>query len=73
MGIFFDRIDARSALIGFVSGTIVVFALSIYSPVSFLLYGAIGIVVSVGVALIASLFSPEKEKQPGLTWKQLKK
>lgn len=73
MGIFFDRIDARSALIGFISGTVVVFALSIYSPVSFLLYGAIGIVVSVGVALIASLFSPEKEKQPGLTWKQLKK
>lgn len=73
MGIFFDRIDARSALIGFISGTVVVFALSIYSPVSFLLYGAIGIVISVGIALIASLFSPEKEKQPGLTWKQLKK
>lgn len=73
MGIFFDRIDARSALIGFISGTVVVFALSIYSPVSFLLYGAIGIVVSVGVALVCSLFSSEKEKQPGLTWKQLKK
>lgn len=73
MGIFFDRIDARSALIGFLSGTAVVFALSIYSPVSFLLYGAIGIVVSVGVALLCSLFSPEKKKQPGLTWKQLNK
>lgn len=73
MGIFFDRIDAKSALIGFISGTLVVFALSVYSPVSFLLYGAIGIVVSVGVALIISLVSPEKKKQPGLTWKQLKK
>lgn len=73
MGIFFDRIDARSALIGFLAGTAVVFAMSIYTPVSFLLYGAIGIVVSVGVALIVSIFSPEKQQQRGLTWKQLDK
>lgn len=73
MGIFFDRIDAKGALIGFISGTAVVITLSICSPVSFLLYGAIGIVVSVGVALLVSLVSPQKEKQKGLTWKQLDK
>lgn len=73
MGIFFDRIDAKGALIGFISGTVVVFMLSIFSPVSFLLYGAIGIVVSVGVALLVSLFSREKRGQKGLTWKQLNK
>lgn len=73
MGIFFDRIDAKGALIGFLSGTAVVFALSIFSPVSFLLYGAIGIVVSVSVALFVSLFSQEKKEQKGLTWKQLNK
>ena len=73
MGIFFDRINARGALIGFISGTVTVFALNVYSPVSFLLYGAIGIVVSVGVALLVSLFSYEKQPRQGLTWKQLNK
>lgn len=73
MGIFFDRIDAKAALTGFIAGTAVVLTLSICSPVSFLLYGAIGIVVSVGVALLVSLISPEKKQQKGLTWKQLDK
>lgn len=71
MGIFFDRIDARGALLGFISGTLAVFALSIYTPVSFLLYGAIGIVVSVSTGLLFSLFFPLKIQQKGLTWKQL--
>lgn len=71
MGIFFDRINASAALTGFLLGTLVVFALSIYTPVSFLLYGAIGIVVSVGIALFISLFSYERKPQRGLTWKQL--
>lgn len=73
MGIFFDRIGAKGALLGFISGTLVVFALSIYTPVSFLLYGAVGIVVSVGVALIYSLIWPAGEQPEGLTWKKLKK
>ena len=72
MGIFFDRIDARGALLGFVSGTLAVLVLSIYTPVSFLLYGAIGIVISVGIAFLFSLFFPLKKRQQGLTWKQLK-
>ena len=55
MGIFFDRIGAKGALLGFISGTVVVFALSIYTSVSFLIYGAIGIVVSVGVGWLYSL------------------
>lgn len=71
MGIFFDRIDARGALLGFISGTLAVFALSIYTPVSFLLYGAIGIIVSVSIGLLFSLFFPLKKQQKGLTWKQL--
>ncbi len=70
MGIFFDRIGAKGALVGFVSGTVAVFVLSIYTPVSFLLYGAIGIVVSVAVALIYSLVWPAVEPKEGLTWKR---
>lgn len=73
MGIFFDRIGAKGALLGFIAGTLTVFALSVYTPVSFLLYGAIGIVVSVAVGWIYSLFWPERRQQEGLTWKQLKK
>lgn len=71
MGIFFDRIGAVGALIGFISGTVAVFAMSIYTPVSFLLYGAVGIIVSVCVAWGYSLFRPLKQQQKGLTWKQL--
>lgn len=73
MGIFFDRIGAKGALLGFISGTVAVFALSIYTPVSFLIYGAIGIVVSVGVAWMYSLIWPAGEQPKGLTWKKLEK
>lgn len=73
MGIFFDRIGAKGALLGFISGTVVVFALSIYTSVSFLIYGAIGIVVSVGVGWLYSLIWPAGEQPKGLTWKRLEK
>lgn len=73
MGIFFDRIGAKGALLGFISGTAAVFALSMYTPVSFLFYGAAGLVVSVGVGWVYSWFWPLKKRQPGLTWKQLQK
>lgn len=73
MGIFFDRIGAKGALLGFISGTVAVFALSIYTPVSFLIYGAIGMVVSVGVAWLYSLIWPAGEQPRGLTWKRLEK
>lgn len=71
MGIFFDRIDSKGALIGFTVGTAVVFLLNIYTSVSFLLYGVAGMVVSVSVALLVSLFVRENRKMKGLTWKQL--
>lgn len=73
MGIFFPRINARSALIGFVVGTVVVFYLNYFTPVSFLIFGAVGMVVSVAVALLASVFTREKHRQDGLTWSSLKK
>ena len=73
MGIFFDRIDAKAALIGFLAGTASVFLLSMYTQVSFLLFGAIGIVVSVSVALLMSLFTRSGKNLNGLTWKKLEK
>lgn len=71
MGIFFPRIDARSALTGFLAGTAVVFFLNYCTSMSFLLFGFIGMVVSVLVALLLSLFSKERPDQPGLTWRTL--
>lgn len=71
MGIFFPRINARSALIGFATGTAVVFYLNFLTSVSFLLFGAAGMAVSVVVALLASCFSREERRQDGLTWKTL--
>ena len=71
MGIFFDRIGSTAAIIGFLSGTLTVFLLHFYSSVSFLLFGAINLAVSVIVALGYSLIFPQQKKQEGLTWKQL--
>lgn len=72
MGIFFDRIEAKGALIGFLTGTVVVFLLSIYTSTSFLLFGAAGIVVSVSTGLIVSLFIRRKKDLAGLTWNGIK-
>lgn len=71
MGIFFPRIGARAALIGFVVGTAVVFYLNYCTPMSFLLFGFVGMVVSVLVALLVSFVDKEKRHQAGLTWKTL--
>lgn len=60
MGRFFPRIQGVSALIGFVAGTAVVFMLSMWTDVSLFLFGAIGIVVSVAIALFCSLFEPRR-------------
>lgn len=68
MGIFFKRIDGRSALIGFVAGTAAVFALNFMSDVNFLLYGAIGMVISVIVALLCSLLLRNKKDMTGLVF-----
>ena len=58
MAVFFPRIKGRAALTGFIVGELVVFLMWLYTDASFFLFGAIGIVVSVIVALILSLNSP---------------
>ena len=68
MGIFFRRIDGRSALIGFLGGTAAVFALNFYSSVNFLLFGAVGMAVSVVIALVCSLVFKNIRDMKGLTY-----
>ncbi|MBP5380918.1 MAG: sodium/solute symporter [Bacteroidaceae bacterium] len=55
MGIFLPRINGRSALAGFCCGTITVFWLHYHTDTSFMLFGAIGMAVSVLVGWFCSL------------------
>ncbi len=71
MGIFFPRIGGKSALIGFCSGVLAVFIVKNCTEASFLLYGAIGMVVSVLVGLLCSYIFKEKQNLKGLTWETL--
>lgn len=71
MGIFFPRIGGRAALIGFCSGVLAVFLTKYYTETSFLLYGAIGMMVSVMVGWLFSFILKEKTELKGLTWKTL--
>lgn len=74
MGIFFPRIDGRSATIGFFVGTACLLLVSIYTPLSFWLYGLFGMTIITIISLIVSFVAPGKRKQlDGLTWKTLKK
>ncbi len=73
MGIFFPRIGSRAALIGFLCGTATVFYMNFCTQANFLLFGFVSMLVSVLVALLLSVFMPQKKEQPGLTWKTLPK
>ena len=68
MGIFFPRIGGRSALVGFVCGVGAVFLMRYLTDASFLLYGFIGMAVSVIVGLISSCFFREERVERELYW-----
>ena len=61
IAVFMKRVKGYAALAGFVAGEAVVFWMSEYTDVNFLLFGATGIVVSIAVAWIISLASPNKK------------
>ena len=73
MGIFFPRIGGKAALTGFVCGVVAVFLTRYLTDASFLLYGAIGMVVSVLVGYLASFLFREKKDLTGLCWKSVGK
>jgi cyclically-permuted mutarotase family protein len=72
MGIFFPRIGAKSALIGFVLGSIFLFLVNLGTDISFLLYGFIGMISTLIFSLIASLLFPNKSLPEGYSWLSLK-
>lgn len=73
MGIFFPRIGGKAALTGFIVGVITLFLVRYLTPTSFLLYGFIGMTVSVLVGYIMSFIIHEDKNLQGLTWKQREK
>jgi len=69
MGIFFPRISGKSALIGVLGGLAVLLIVKDSTNVSFLLYGFIGLTVSVLFAILSSLVIPNRKIITGYTWK----
>ena len=57
IAVFMKRVKGYAALTGFVAGEIVVFLMSEFTDANFLLFGAIGMVVSIVVAWLFSLGS----------------
>ena len=57
IAVFMKRVKGYAALAGFVAGEVVVFCMSEYTDANFLLFGAIGMVVSIVVAWLLSLGS----------------
>ena len=57
IAVFMKRVKGNAALAGFVAGEAVVFWMSEYTTANFLLFGAIGMVVSISVAWLLSLGS----------------
>jgi SSS family transporter len=72
MGIFFGRIDGKSALIGFIFGIVSLLVINRFTDIHFLLYGFLGIFISVSVALLSSFITPSDQKNlDGLTYTTL--
>ena len=57
IAVFMKRVKGYAALAGFVAGEAVVFLVSKYTDANFLLYGAIGMIVSIAVAWLLSIGS----------------
>ena len=57
IAVFMKHVKGNAALAGFIAGEVVVFWMSEYTTANFLLFGAIGMVVSIAVAWLLSLGS----------------
>ncbi|XOV91022.1 MAG: sodium/solute symporter [Bacteroidota bacterium] len=69
MGIFFPRISGPAAFFGTLGSLVVLSFVKNQTDLSFLLYGLIGLVSSIGLGLIISLYRPNQKEVSGFTWK----
>ncbi len=70
LGIFFPRVNSVSAFIGLISGVDILYWVKSETNLSFLLYGLIGMVSSILVAALCSIFLPNQKETQGVTWKK---
>ena len=69
MGVFFPRISGNAALAGVVGGLIVLMLMKNHTDLSFLLFGFVGVLTSVLLALLVSVVLPNRKVITGYTWK----
>ena len=73
IGIFMPRVGTVAAVCGFFTGNIILLLICKYTSVSFLIYGFIGIMLTLLLSLIFSLFIPNRQTVNGYTWNTLQK
>jgi Na+/proline symporter len=74
MAIFFPRINSAGAITGFIMSFFILLLIKIFTPVSFLLYGFLGIAISISIGYLVSLVTkPDEKVTRGLTYKSLNK
>lgn len=71
LGIFFPRVGAKAALIGVIAGLIVLVVIKNNTPLSFLLYGFIGMTAGILIAWAISFLFPNKKEISGFTWRSI--
>ena len=72
LGIFFPRVGSKAALTGVISGLLVLLVVRNNTPLSFLLYGFIGMTASIIIALAFSLIFPNRKENTQYTWKGIR-
>ncbi|HBB00825.1 MAG: sodium:solute symporter [Bacteroidetes bacterium GWD2_45_23] len=71
LGIFFPRVGAKAALTGVIAGLVVLLVIKENTPLSFLLYGFIGMVAGILIAWLTSFLLPNKKEIKGFTWESV--
>ena len=73
LGIFFPRVGSKAALTGVISGLFVLVLVKTNTPLSFLLYGFIGMTASIIIALVFSFLFPNRKEISDFTWDGIKR
>jgi SSS family transporter len=73
LGIFFPGVGAKAALIGVIAGLGVLVFIKNNTPLSFLLYGFIGMIAGIIIAVVMSFIFPNKKEITGFTWQTINK
>ncbi|MDD2247627.1 MULTISPECIES: hypothetical protein [Proteiniphilum] len=71
LGIFFPRVGAKAALTGVIAGLGVLLVVKENTPLSFLLYGFIGMAASILIAWLTSFVFPNKKEISGFFWRSV--